>query len=85
MKTFAGETVEDLIVPWVRHPGGLVLRMLALADEFRTDRCLTGPDAAERIWQVIRCDYDPLPPVRAQLRVPPTLRPAVPSKPEVGS
>jgi hypothetical protein len=79
------ESIDDLVAPWTRHGAGLAQRMLALADEMDCDGELR---AAEMVRNVIRCDYDPLPPTRPKLGVPPTVRPAVPPgplKPEAGS
>jgi hypothetical protein len=70
------DDIEELIILWVRAPGLLIRLMMALADEFDA-----GGDVlvAEKIRDVIRGDYDPLPGGR------PTPRPVRPRKPEAGS
>lgn len=72
------ESIDDLTAPWVRLGADLARRMLALADEIEASppfSLMAGP--AERIREVIRVDYNPLPHL-PELGDPPTIRPAVP-------
>jgi hypothetical protein len=77
------ESVDDLTAPWMGNGVNLAERMLVLADEVEVQ--LGHPDAAEAIRDVVRCEYNPIPDPRPQLGFPPTLRPAVPPRPEPGS
>jgi hypothetical protein len=72
------ESIDDLTAPWMGNGVDLATRMLALRDELSARGRGEADYAAGLILEVIRCDYNPLPPVRPQLGDPPRLRPAVP-------
>lgn len=72
------ESIDDLTAPWMGNGVDLATRMLALRDELSARGRGEADYAAGLILEVIRCDYNPLPPVRPPLGDPPVLRPAVP-------
>lgn len=81
------ESDDDLTVPWLGGGVELALRMLALADEIDVGLGMAYADAAERIREVIRCEYDPRRHGLPQLGDPPphpVLRRAAPRRPERG-
>lgn len=75
--------MDDIEVIWRRHPAvSLARRFEALADEFDT---FGMGLAAEQVRKVLTADYDPRPDRRPELGDPPTVRRAMPPRPEPGS
>jgi hypothetical protein len=80
------ESIDDLTAPWMGAGIELATRMLALADEMDGEwRELAAGRAAESIRDVVKCEYNPLPPSLPPLGDPPTLRSAVPPNSHPGN